>query len=116
MNISEVLDERKKLVDELHELELKLLDCSTHERKKLVKQKMYLTKAIIDNRAKSKALHMSAEPKVTDHAVIRWLERKHGVPIDKLRDIIMKETQSEQNDLQFVIRDKSVVTVISEVL
>jgi hypothetical protein len=57
---------------------------------------------------------------ITDHALVRWLERKHGLDTDRLRDGIVTDALREaleanrwhdDGELTYVINDNVVVTI-----
>jgi hypothetical protein len=57
---------------------------------------------------------------ITDHALVRWLERKHGLDTDRLRDAILTDALRgaldanqwhDDGELTYVISDNVVVTI-----
>jgi hypothetical protein len=75
---------------------------------------------------KRKGSESSAAPQkyeVSDHALVRWLERKHGIDMDRLRSLLLSQEvksalASEQKywsdgRVVYVMKDGVVVTVIS---
>lgn len=40
---------------------------------------------------------MSAPFSITDHALLRWLERRHGIDVEWMRDAMRAEIEGAQN-------------------
>jgi len=87
------------------------------ERKKLVAEEDAIRIEI-----SSRAAGVQA-PRVSDHAVLRYLERSLEIPVDKVREKLLSLTRSaieagaasvKVDGLRFVIQDKTVVTVIDQ--
>ena len=66
----------------------------------------------------------SAEPRVTDHALVRYIERVHGVNMDKLKENILTDAarlaikcgarRVKAQDYSLVIVGNAVVTVLAK--
>lgn len=62
------------------------------------------------------------EPRVTDHAVLRYIERVYGVDVDHLRSLIMTDlvrnailagaTKVKSDGFVYVLGDNAVVTIM----
>ena len=60
--------------------------------------------------------------RISDHALVRWLERVHGVDIDKLRELVLTKKQIDMvrtgahkiktDRYIFIIENNTVVTVL----
>lgn len=69
-----------------------------------------------------KIKEMSKEPRVSDHAVIRFLERKYGISFEDIRSEILTEnikqairlgaTSVKIDGMQFVVKDRCIVTAV----
>ena len=64
-----------------------------------------------------------AEANIPDHALVRWLERAHGIEIEELRKILRETAQRHvdagvahvfEGGVWFVYRGETLVTVVEE--
>ncbi len=111
---------RAKILAELSEVEGRLsgtLRTSTC-RAGLLERKNLLLRNLREENLRIKRENMASP--ITDHALVRWLERKHGLDSDRLRDAILTDALREALDanrwhddgeLTYVIRDHVVVTI-----
>lgn len=98
-------DERSDLLDKIKPL-----------NQRLSKVDLQITKIEDD------IVELNRKPRVTDHAVIRWLERKYGFDFEKQRNellddssikaINMGASKIKRDGNVLVIKDKAIVTVI----
>ncbi|MBB2965178.1 hypothetical protein [Methylobacterium sp. R2-1] len=60
-------------------------------------------------------------PEITDHALLRWMERVHGIDVDGWRELMRAEVEEalqafdgrpDASAASFVLRDQRVVTLI----
>lgn len=85
----------------------------------LREQKLRITAA----KSSSNRITMKNCP-ISDHAIIRWLERKHDIAVDKLRSLMLADGLIEalrggqqywcDGDYYYMIRDGIVVTVLDK--
>lgn len=80
-------------------------------------------KALEDENERRRALRsFNGEPRISDHAVLRYAERVLGLDVDKLKKEMMSDnlkyaskggaTRYANRKARFVIRDNTVVTVL----
>jgi hypothetical protein len=128
--IATLKETRTKILAELSEVEgrlsgtLRTSSCRAGliERKNLLlrnlrEEKLRIKRANMDIRSHRETREASP---ITDHALVRWLERKHGLDTDRLRDAILTDALREALDanrwhddgeLTYVISDHVVVTI-----
>lgn len=88
---------RESMITQLSDVEYELSKSRKTYRPALIEKKNLLLRNLREQNlrikdAKRKHLDEScADHPITDHAVVRWLERKHGVPIKKLKDAILTD-------------------------
>jgi hypothetical protein len=119
---------RAKIFGELKEVERRLagtLKTSSYRAELLERKELLLLNLREENlrikKAKQDIRAARRESPVTDHALVRWLERKHGLDTDRLRDAILTDALRQALDanrwhddgeLTYVISDRVVVTVV----
>jgi hypothetical protein len=89
---------RAKILAELSEVEGRLsgtLRTSTC-RAGLLERKNLLLRNLREENLRIKRENMASP--ITDHALVRWLERKHGLDSDRLRDAILTDALREAMD------------------
>jgi hypothetical protein len=119
---------RANILAELSEVEGRLSGTlrTSNCRAELLERKNLLLRNLREENLRIKRENMEirrqareASP-ITDHALVRWLERKHGLDTDRLRDAILTDALREALDanrwhddgeLTYVIRDHVVVTI-----
>ena len=119
---------RAKIRAELSEVEGRLagtLRTSSHRAALLERKDLLLRNLREQNlrikRAKQEIVREARERSpITDHALVRWLERKHGLDTDRLRDAILTDALRaaldanrwhDDGELTYVISDRVVVTI-----
>lgn len=126
--IAPLKEMRAKILTELSEVEGRLSGTlrTSSCRAGLLERKNLLLRNLREENLRIKSEKMEfrrnareASP-ITDHALVRWLERKHGLDTDRLRDAILTDALREALDanrwhddgeLMYVIRDHVVVTI-----
>lgn len=124
--MSELFRERSKLVKSMMQIDAELsgLRKSAPKRAELVRQKQRLIMEM-QNLKIAKVADYAPNETITDHAVLRWLERKHGINIKRIRDLMLTDEVREaidenqpqrrywsDGDVVFVIEHGAVQTVI----
>lgn len=124
-------DEYRKWLDELDKINLTLgtIDKSHPKRADYIRQKIFAEDSLRKAKEARKQIIFvkrgvieSNRDEVSDHAVIRWLERKHKIDVDKIKAIIYNEmrrgelnshNQVVYGDHVFVLsKDNTIVTVL----
>lgn len=66
---------------------------------------------------------MSSLPRVSNHALVRWLERVHGLPIETFRQALAEtvgpvtgvgELVVRKEGMKYLVRGDTVITVIEK--
>jgi hypothetical protein len=124
--MSEINVERELIVSSMMKIDSELagLKRNSPQRQQLVRQKIRLVQELRDLRIKS---YPYGDPKeiITDHAVLRWLERKHGINVAVIRETILTpmlrkavenqkpyKTYYSDGDVVFVIDRGAIQTVV----
>lgn len=73
------------------------------------------------NRYKQRLEMVRRKPTITDHALVRYLERKHGIDMEALRKAILSDIGATLElgvssvtieGIRYVVKNKAVVTVL----
>lgn len=92
--------------------DLKDIEVALYEKKKRLKK------------IKNELNNINISPTVSEHAILRYLERKHGINIEEIRDNILTGTLTAQinnlhsgkfpidNGFTAIVRDKCVVSIV----
>ena len=116
------LRERQQLVAEVQSLDYQLsqLKRSAPSRKGIIERREVLVRQLQAIKAVNHKYYNNDV--ISDHAVLRWLERKHGIDIAKLKKLMLTEPLQEaiktggrfwaDEDVVFVIEGKRVQTII----
>lgn len=128
-----VLDElergRARIIEQMGEIDKKLsrmVRCSPG-RADLIDQKGLLLRQLREQKLRIAAAKASPQPgtvecRVSDHALVRWLERRHGIDVDRLKAMILtdglrtairaKQGHWSDGRVVYAISDCTVVTVL----
>jgi len=123
-NLRKRLDEINRVLIPRYEIELVQASSEASTAQKRVSN-LQKGKAALEGEAVEITVKLSpkvaTKPVISDHALIRYLERAHGFNLDKFRDEILNDnnigiinsgaSKIKANGVELVIRDKVVVTV-----
>lgn len=113
---------------------MNILDSLKNQRNNLIKEQCTLKENIgklvqknteIDLKIKDLDVKIKKEkqvPKISDHAVIRFLERKYNIEFEDVRKEIMTNnlreaiesgcTKYKSNGFEYIIKEKTVITIL----
>lgn len=128
MTLNELERVRRRITDQLAEVERQLGGTTKKSPKRLpllMSQGALLSQLQEQKRqimeAKRVKLTASRDHEVTDHALVRWLERKRGVDVQALKDqvltdglraaLVVGQDCWSDGSMTYVLRDGMVVTI-----
>lgn len=109
----ELEKQKQNVKEEMEKLSLVISDCQK-KLNKIDKETLQLSSFLIESEP--------TEPRISDHALLRYLERKYNLNIEKIKSEILTENvitainsgacSVQKDGLQFKIANKIITTVI----